>query len=59
MRREGHADSDDWPDVLVYPQIYSTDLDDLRLLAIFGECQVIAQTVARRFLVVSLITEDF
>jgi hypothetical protein len=38
-----------------YPRIASTDLDGLWLLATLGECQVIAQPVARRLLVSSLI----
>jgi hypothetical protein len=44
---------------LLYPRTVYTDLNRLRLLAIVGECQAIAQTVARRLLVFSLMKEDF
>ena len=44
---------------LVYPRIVSTDLDELRLLGAFGECQAIAQLVARKWLVSPVIKRDF
>jgi hypothetical protein len=40
-------------------RIMSTDLDDLRLLRAFGECQMMAQLIARRWLVPLLIHKEF
>jgi hypothetical protein len=45
--------------ILLYPRIVYTVLNSLRLLGAFGECQVMAQPVARRLLVSSLINKDF
>jgi hypothetical protein len=44
---------------MVYPQIYSTNLDSLRLLAAFGERQIMAQLIARQLIGSSLINKDF
>jgi hypothetical protein len=44
---------------LLCPLIFYTDLDHSRLLAAFGECQVIAQLVARRWFIAPLIHKDF
>jgi hypothetical protein len=41
------------------PRIVSTDVDVLRPLANVGECEVMAQPVARSLLVSPLINQDF
>jgi hypothetical protein len=45
--------------LVLCPFIYSTDLNGLRLLARFGECQVMTHPVAKRLFISSLIIKSF
>jgi hypothetical protein len=47
------------PNPMEYPRIMSTDLNDLRLLGRFGECQVMTHPVAKRLFISSLIIKSF
>jgi hypothetical protein len=44
---------------MVYPRIMSTDVDDFRFLATFGEYQVMTQPMPRELSITPLIIRDF